>query len=195
MPLSSYSLDNFVAPKLSLLTTCGMPPLRFPEIPLAAVISDRIVLRRVEPRQIRLLTNALRWIDAAFTGYSGAQESLIAYSSVQRGKLTDYYMAVLRIEQCLAATDHAGVLARKLSGLNYEPSPAKYCLRKLYETSKHVDERIDKGELPDDSTIPIWLTNAGIESNDHSLSFTELAGFMEHFVGLVRREFGPHETA
>lgn len=198
MPLTHYSLDKFVAPKLSLLTTCGMPQIEFPEVPFGAVILNQIFARPRPPKQIRLLTNMFRWMDAAFVGYAGARESLSTYTIVPRGKLRDYYRAVLRIEQCLAATDHAGVLAHDLFGLAgkqyYEQcdgSPRER-LRELYVASKHIDGKIrQRGGLRDDATLPIWLTNEGIESKNYTLYFNELAGFMEHFVALLHQEFPP----
>jgi len=47
-------------------------------------------------------------MDAAFVRYSSARKSLIAYTSVPRGKLRGYYRTVLHIELCLAATNHSG---------------------------------------------------------------------------------------
>jgi len=194
MPLSSHSLDNFVAPKLSQLTACGMPEIELPDVPLTAAVLDRLFLRRTDPTHIRLLTNTLRWMDAAFIGYSDARDSLTAYTKVPRGKLRDYYRTILRVEHCLAATDHSGVLAHKLFG----PRGELYCskgqngpkerLRELYNTSKHIDGAI-RGKLLANATIPIWLTNEGIESNTHFLTFVELAAFMQDFVDILHREF------
>jgi hypothetical protein len=189
MPLSHYALDHFVAPKLSSLTTCGMPEIEFPDVPFAAVILNQIFVRPLGQTQIRLLTNTLRWIDGAFASYAGARTSLIAYTSISRGRLSDYYRAVLHIEQCLAATHHAEALVSAayllLGSIDRPRSEAALRLRRLYNTSKHVDERIEAGELLDDATVPIWLTNEGMESKDHSLSFAELSAFMQDYVDLT----------
>jgi hypothetical protein len=104
-------------------------------------------------------------------------------------QLNDYYRAVLHIEQCIAATHHAEALVstayQLLGSIDRPRSDAAQRLRKLYNTSKHVDERIEKGELLDDATLPIWLTNEGMESKDHSLSFAELSAFMQDYVDLT----------
>jgi hypothetical protein len=189
MPLSNYALDHFVAPKLSSLTTCGMPGIEFPVVPFAAVILNQIFVRPLGQTQIRLLTNTLRWIDGAFASYVAARTNLIAYTSISRGSLSDYYRAVLHIEQCIAATHHSEALVstayRLLGSIDRPRSDATERLRKLYNDSKHVDERIEKGELLDDATFPIWLTNHGIESKDRTLSFAELSAFMQDYVDLI----------
>jgi hypothetical protein len=189
MPISNYALDHFVAPKLSSLTSCGMPEITFPEVPFAAVILGQIFVRPLGQTQIRLLTNILRWIDGAFAGYIAARTNLTAYTSGPRGSLSDYYRAVLHIEQCIAATHHSERLMTtvyKILGSAHRPgSDAAERLRLLYNTSKHVDERIHDDKLLDNATLPIWLTNEGIESKDHLLSFAELADFMQGYVGLI----------
>jgi hypothetical protein len=189
MPLSHYAMDRFVAPKLSALAVCGMPEMAFPEVPFAMVILGQIFVRPLGPTQIRLLTNILRWIDGAFASYVAARTSLIAYTAVPRGSLSHYYRTVLHIEQCIAATHHSEKLVSavyKILGSAHRPhSDAAERLRLLYNTSKHIDELIEEGKLLDDATLPIWLTNEGIESTDHLLSFAELASFMQDYVGLI----------
>jgi hypothetical protein len=189
MPLSHYALDTFAAPKLSSLTTCGMPQLEFPDVPFAKVIVTQIFVRPIGPTQIRLLTNTLRWIDGAFASYAAARASLLAYTEGSRGKLRNYYRAVLHTEQCVAATHHSERLVnatyRLLGSIQRPSSDAAERLRKLYNTSKDVDERIEDGEFLNEATIPVWLTNDGIESKDHFLSFVELSVFMQQYIELT----------
>jgi hypothetical protein len=196
MPLTHYALDHFVAPKLSSLTSCGMPEIAFPVVPFAAVVLNQIFVRPVGQTQIRLLTNTLRWIDGAFASYVAARTSLIAYTTRSRGSLSDYYRAVLHIEQCIAATHHSERLVstayRLLGSIDRPRSDAAERLRSLYNTSKHVDERIEEGRLLDDAALPIWLTNENIESKDRHLSFVELSAFMEDYVGLINSLSNQH---
>jgi hypothetical protein len=58
-------------------------------------------------------------------------------------------------------------------------------IRRLYNTSKHVDERITEGKLLEGSTIAIWLTNAEIESSDCVLQMKELHELLEECRKLV----------
>ncbi|MGH7210770.1 MAG: hypothetical protein ACREF1_04835, partial [Acetobacteraceae bacterium] len=37
-------------------------------------------------------------------------------------------------------------------------------LRVLYNTSKHMDERIENGEILAEASAPIWIANHGIEA-------------------------------
>jgi hypothetical protein len=40
--------------------------------------------------------------------------------------------------------------------------------------SKHMHERIEKGEMPEEATSAVWITNSGLECRDADLSFAEL---------------------
>jgi hypothetical protein len=166
-----------------------MPEVEFPDVPFAAVILNQIFVRPLGQTQIRLLTNTLRWIDGAFASYGAARTSLIAYTSISHGRLSDYYRAVLHIEQCIAATHLAEALVstayQLLGSIDRPRSDAAQRLRRLYNTSKHVDERIEEGEFLDNATVPIWLTNECMECMDHSLSFAELSAFMQDYVDLT----------
>jgi hypothetical protein len=130
-----------------------MAEIAFPVVPFAAVILNQILVRPLGQTQIRLLTNSLRWIDGAFASYVAARTSLIAYTTIPHGRLTDYYRAVLHIEQCIAATHHSEKLVsaaaayRLLGSADRNRSDAAERLRILYNTSKHVDERIEEGRL------------------------------------------------
>lgn len=189
MPISNYAKDHFVAPKLSSLTSCGMPEIAFPEVPFATVILGQIFVNPLGQTEIRLLINILRWIDGAFASYTAARKELVAYTSGPISSLSNFYRAVLHIEQCIAAAQHSEKLSDavyKILGSTHRPgSDAGKRLRLLYNTSKHIDERIEEGELLDNATLPIWLTNEGIESKDHLLTFTELANFMLDYVALI----------
>jgi len=47
-------------------------------------------------------------------------------------------------------------------------------VRKIYNASKHMDQRIRDGELPEKGTCAIWITNTGIECNNAAITFVEL---------------------
>jgi hypothetical protein len=102
MPLTHYALDTFVAPKMSSLTNCGMPQLKFSEVPYAGVVLNQIFAKPRRPEKIRLLTNLYRWVDAAFVSYATAREYLTAYTCIPRGEMRNYFRALWYIEQCIA---------------------------------------------------------------------------------------------
>ena len=51
-------------------------------------------------------------------------------------------------------------------------------VRKIYNTSKHMDQRIRDGELPEKGTCAIWITNNGVECTDATITFVELKDFL-----------------
>lgn len=48
-------------------------------------------------------------------------------------------------------------------------------LHSLYNRTKHVESAIKSGQLPANGTIPVWLTNDGLEAVDGKLTFAEIA--------------------
>jgi hypothetical protein len=51
-------------------------------------------------------------------------------------------------------------------------------LNLLYNRTKHLETAINSGQLPPDGTLPVWLTNDGLQAVDAELTFTELAGIL-----------------
>jgi hypothetical protein len=52
-------------------------------------------------------------------------------------------------------------------------------LNRLYNQSKHAESVIERREMPEHATIPVWLTNKGLKSHDTELSFVEAAEILK----------------
>jgi hypothetical protein len=186
MPLSNYSLDTFVAPKMSLLTECGMPELEPLASALPSVVLNRIFVAPLPEKPAQLIVNIIRKVEIAFQEYRLAREALVAHTAKSIKGIASYFLALGYVEQCLAATHQSiCMLIPKDQRSNFPSDSPEDKIRRLYNTSKHVDERITEGKLLEGSTIAIWLTNAEIESSDCVLQMKELHELLEECRKLV----------
>jgi hypothetical protein len=55
-------------------------------------------------------------------------------------------------------------------------------LNKIYNAMKHVESRIENGQIPDGATVPVWLDNEGLRSTDSHFGFEETFGVLLELV-------------
>ena len=174
---SNYVLDNFVAPKLSLLNACGAA-----ELPTKASWLNTFILTSVFrvslPAKTRAyLFNFLRRAEGASSAYREARTALIEYVATPRNVLSPYFRALLNFEVCISQCYQGyELLAMASKEKLFEPNDASEAkrLQNLYVDSKHMDRMIDGGEIPTEVTAAVWITNRGLESSRAALSFDEL---------------------
>ena len=77
MPLTSYALDTFVAPKLSRLTQCNAPGLtHLQDSWLTNFVLNPMLLARIPEEQRKEIFNLLRRSEGAFYAYQNARIAL-----------------------------------------------------------------------------------------------------------------------
>ena len=105
MPLTPYSLDNFVGHKLSSLTKCGAPELS-PRGPwLSILILNTIAHTRLPAKQRAYITNFLRKAENAIFAYQEAQSALLEYVSKRHSTVVSpYFRSLSNFETCIAHT-------------------------------------------------------------------------------------------
>jgi len=64
----------------------------------------------------------------------------------------------------------------------------------MYNLSKHVSERIVKGQLPSDIILPVWITNDGLQSPVDRLSFFELFDLLKDLGKMAFILSNPQDT-
>jgi hypothetical protein len=105
MPLTDYSLDKYVAPKMSLLTSCGMPELQpIESAAIPSVVLNRIFVLPLAEKPAQQIVNIIRKIEIAFQEYGLAREALIVHTAKSVKGIATYFRALGHVEQCLAAT-------------------------------------------------------------------------------------------
>lgn len=185
MPLTNYSLDNFVAPHLSELTQNNAPELRMDQQDYWVrnfILNTLFGVRLLDPHR-QYVYNFLRKVEAAFYEYGNARLLLEEYIIIGRDAVSKYLTAVIHFESCQAQAYQAYMLVKNIIGQNklFEKNDGSTLdrLNKMYNLSKHVEAKIAKGELPGDSLLPVWITNNGIESSMVALTFNELIDLLK----------------
>jgi hypothetical protein len=183
--LSNYALDKFVAPKLSKLTECNIRDMSNYSSQSDHWVSN-FVLKSISPpvapktRQYAFFF--LRRAEAAFREYDSARGASYDYLSEERERVSVYFKALFHFETCIAqmwqAYDQTMSFGESITGekaLFYEPRDGSVYerLNKLYNYSRYAGDN-----TPEDSTVPVWLTNTGIEAKENSISFAELADLL-----------------
>lgn len=184
--LSNYALDKFVAPKMSELTECNIPDMSNYSSRSDHWVSNFVFISLFGPQvELKLNQHAFFFLlraEAAFREYDSAKGALCDYLSGERERVSVYFKALFHFETCIAqmyqAFDQTMIFGERITGekkLLFEQDDGSVYerLNKLYNYSRHAADNI-----PEDSTLPVWLTNTGIEAKETSISFTELADLL-----------------
>lgn len=117
-----------------------------------------------------------------------AREATLSFIETGRQSPTSYSNALLHWEYFLGQSWHAHVLLRQvLRLLNGDPSlnvferddgSVERRLNLRYNAMKHTDSRIDAGQLPENATSLVWLSNRGLECTDRHLTYNETADIL-----------------
>jgi len=178
MQPSNYMLDTFVAHRLSLLTSCGAPDLSALNKRWLNTFILTTVLRVRAPQKTRAYVfNFLRRTEGALSSYDQGRTALLEYLSTPRNVLSPYFLALLNFEICLAQVFQGFELLARPSGVKpFEEGDGSIMekVERLYVDSKHMDQMIEGGKVPNEATCAIWITNTGLESKRASLQFDEL---------------------
>jgi hypothetical protein len=179
MPLTDYSLDTFIAPKLSLLTKCNAPELLLSSNWLSPFILNTMFVIPIYPANSRrtCMVAFLRRAEATFLTYRKAREQLIEYLIPRPQRVFSlYFESVLYFETCLSQWSQAADILRAVFQIDYfktGDNSKEQRINSLYNDTKHLDEKRALGEIAD-ATPAIWITNDGLEGRSGVLSFSEL---------------------
>lgn len=193
--------DRLIAPKISQLESPQIPDISEKRTyPLNAFIFNFDLSMVVSNKNRQLLFNIIRKIGDAFDEYCFGTISLKNYVESDRKSITPYFAAVRHFEHCLAhiyqavlcmnrfAKDYSeekqfekddGSVLDRISTIHNE---VKHMDNK-FENSSTCDEmsyitfskEINNFEATNTSSIPMWLTEQGIECQKGSVSYVELS--------------------
>lgn len=199
MPLSNYSLDKFVAPNLSELTENSAQELIMDQQDYWVrnfILNTLLGVRLLDPYH-QYIYNFLRKAESAFHEYANARLLLGEYIDQGKDAVSKYLSAVLHFEICLAQAYQAYMLAKNIIGLeklfNTGDGSALDRLNKIYNLSKHVAERISEGKLPEESILPVYITNNGLETHATYLNFNELVELLQDLGEMALKLSNPQE--
>jgi len=179
--LTNYALDKFVAPKLSELTECNIPDMSTHSSQsdswVANFILNSIFNFGANSEFTQYAIYFLRRAEAAFREYGNTKITLYNYVNKQHKNVSVYFEILFHVEACIAqmwqACDATIKFSKGKKLYNRGDGSAYQSLNDLYNISKHGEKNIQEN-----STVLIWLTNIGIESDTARISFDELASLL-----------------
>lgn len=188
---SSYFRDRFMAPGISEFNAVEIPDMSGydPESKhwLANHVLNSGLRGAFDPPANAYAYNYLRRAEAAFSEQEEARQATLGFLASERQSLSRYAHALLHWEFFLSQSWQAflllGEFAKFLTGESgrfFAPGDGsvEQRLNDLYNSMKHVESRIEAGQILEGATIPVWLTNEGIRSTDALLTYGETGGIL-----------------
>ena len=196
--LSDYFLDNFVAYDLSKLKVCCFPNLSIEYNKwLNHFILNSAFKYKLENPIRRNLFNFVRKTQNAIISYEIGKNSLDEYLMSPRNTISPYFISLFQFENCIGQCYEASRFIKAiLNGeklFDTDDGSVLSKINNIHNTSKHMDERIINGKMPEAATIPIWISNDGIEIKDIVLKGTELSEYLIDSYNLSEKLCNPEK--
>ena len=183
---SAAILDNHLAPEVSTFTEADIPDMSSwsTESPhwIANFFLNSALTASFAPPMNAYAYNFLRRAQYAFSEHQIAREATLAFLSSGGQSATRYADALFHWECFLGQTWHSyALLVTAWNGRAFEKNDGstEQRLNALYNQMKHVESRIENGQMLDGATVPVWLDNNGLRSVDASLTFAETADVLK----------------
>jgi serine/threonine protein kinase len=163
-------LRETTAETLTAILREDPPPLSqvTPPLPMAL---ERVVLHCLEKRPEDRFQSAR---DLAFHLSSVSSPSSVDAPQVS-GVVKPRRMWLVGVIGAAALVAIAGVSAWGGKAFEKRDGTVEQRLNALYNEMKHIESRIENGQMSSGSTVPVWLENEGLRSVDTTLTFAETA--------------------
>ena len=182
-------LNRHLAPGISEFTSSDAPDITaaHPEAPhwLANHFLNSVFRGTFKNKYRQYAVNQLFRAQVAFADYHEARSLTSAYLSSGKPDspaIRAYFRAVARWESCLLNLQiFIDVMNKMKKDLKDEPvfkegdgTPEEraYCIA---NTVKHFGSDIFAERHAEEDTVPLWLTNAGLKTRTHEISYADLA--------------------
>jgi hypothetical protein len=180
-PTSNFT-DKYVAPGFSEFNAANMPDMSAISQEQGHWLNNFILNSwsrvNLDDDTRRTLFNFLRRTEAAFREYEEARRLTLAHlDDVRPNSVSQYIRAIGHWEQFLSQADRAWAVLVKGEKILFAKNDGSIVqrLNLLYNRTKHIESSIKSGQLPPDGTLPVWLTNDGLQAVDGTLTFVEVA--------------------
>jgi len=183
---TDHVADRFIAPGVSAFNTADIPDMSTydPESKhwVANHFLNSVLRGKFEPPMNAYVYNFVRRAEAAFSEHEQARQATLRFLASQKQSPSHYAAAVLHWEFFLGqAWQGYALLAKLLELLTGEEfrifskgdGSVEDRLNRQYNCMKHVEKRIVNGQILEGATVPVWLTNEGIQSTDTLLTYSE----------------------
>lgn len=180
-PTNNFT-DKYVAPGFSSFTAVNIPDMsaitREQGHWLGNFILNSWARVTMDDDMRQTLFNFLRRTEAAFREYEEARRLTLAHLADWRpNAVSEYIKAIGHWEQFLSQADRAWAVLVKGEKTLFAKDDGSVVqrLNLLYNRTKHLETAINSEQLPPDGTIPVWLTNDGLQAVGGKLTFAEIA--------------------
>jgi hypothetical protein len=185
-PLTGYALEQVLAPGLREFDKAEIPDASrigaHPERWASTFVLNSVGRGRyVQPMQTYVF-NFLRRGRQAFAEHAQARELTIAFLEGNRQSPPKYVDALFHWESFVGQAWHAYQLLYKPLKIKLFDKGDGSQLQRLnavYNAMKHVESRIENGQILDGATVPVWLTNEGLRSVDCLFAYSETFEILE----------------
>lgn len=185
-------LNRYFAPGISEFTSCDAPDITatHPEAPhwLANHYLNSIFRGSFKDKYLQYAVNQMYRAQVAFADYHEARNlttEFLAKGSPGNPSSRSYFRALARWESCLLNLQiFIDVMNRLRKNLKDEPvfkeddgTPEQRTFD-MANTVKHWASDLFAGRHADEGTVPLWLTNTGLKTHSHEITFHELANLI-----------------
>jgi hypothetical protein len=188
----SPALDDLFAPNLSKLTICGPEELSVRDNLLPEFILQTIFTSNFGNDFKKKTLNLIRHVNHASFSYTAARASLVDYLSDQPGKrVSAYFNAISHFESHVAHLNLARWLSMRIAHPDQKElyKAGSGCvdeqLQVINNQIKHLYDKIGSGEMPENHSVIMWLSNEGLETAKCSVTFSDLAAVLGDCYGVT----------
>jgi hypothetical protein len=185
VPLTNNAKDMFITPGMSSFTDASIEDLSGASSQrdgwVASYLLNSIFRGRLDGPANPMLFNFLRRTHAAFREYELARAGTLAYLA-NPDAVMEYLAAIAHWEVFLSQAYQAYCLLNmgERSLFTRQDGSLLQRLSLLYGRAKHAEKAITTaGQLPENGTLAVWLTNDGLRSTDSYLTFGETAEILQ----------------
>jgi hypothetical protein len=193
MPLIHYALDTFVSQEMSKLTACS-PQSLASEFAERAHWLNQFVLRRIVQNHVSGEYAALAFILVRRTEAALDEWELACAAVPDVRKPSGYFKMLRHLENCIAALWQRLEFSRRALEKNlFENGDGSVYerLNWLYNVGRHFDPQ----ELPSGDLHRLWISNDGLHSREHSVTFSELRDAIKCLAEMVDKFAGSSPKA
>ena len=195
---SSGVLNSYVSPRFMDFRTAVIPDFtdRFPEAPhwMVNFFLNSVLRARYKPGIQQAVLGYLRRSHHAFTAYHDARRQTLTFlegHNPHNPKLRAYYDTVAAWEAFALQTSMALDLSRWINkgdgAFKKNDGSKEQRLYSMANQVKHVGKCIESGQCTEEDTLPLWLSNAGLESFGIRVTYSEAAEILADVATLADR--------
>lgn len=185
-----YAMDNFIGTDMSQLTEASIPDLAPNETLIAHYILNSLVRGFFKVEVRAQVFYYLRRVTAALEEWRLARDATLSYVETPGKHPMRYVKAIGHWEAVLTYTWQSCRLVNRDKNGWYTKDDGSVveAVNELYNLVKHIDDRIADGKtMPVLGPLGVWLTNDGLRSTGHFVTFAGLGELLAHLADLANK--------